>query len=197
MNIEDKKEYYSVTFEGEDFTETWIESTEFDNCTFVGCNFSEATFSRSNFVDCEFLKCNLSNVKMEYSKFSDVKFHDSKLIGIDWTKVAWPRLLFCSPVQFYDCILSDSTFNGLSLQDLILESCIAHRVDFRDGDFKGSNFANTDFSGSMFSHTNLSDADFSGATDFDIDLFSNKLEKAKFDRFEAVRLLTCLNIELI
>ena len=197
MSIGDEKEYWSKTFEGEDFSERRISSKEFDGCTCIGCNFSEAIFSRSNFVDCEFSKCNLSIVKMEYSKFSDVTFRDSKLIGIDWTKVAWPRLIFSSPIQFYDCIVSESSFYGLSLQDLVIENCMAHNVDFRSGDFSSSNFMNTDFSGSTFADTNLSGVNFSGATDFDINIFINKIKKAKFDRFEAIRLLDCLEIELL
>ena len=197
MSIGEEKEYWSKIFEGEDFSGRMISSKGFEGCTFIGCNFSEVIFSRCNFVDCEFSKCNLSIAKMEYSKLSDVTFRDSKLIGIDWSKVAWPRLIFSSPIQFYDCIVNESSFYGLSLQDLVIESCVAHNVDFRDGDFGRSNFMHTDFSGSMFSETNLSGADFSGATDFDIDIFSNKLKKAKFDRFEAIRLLGSLEIELV
>ncbi len=197
MSIGDENEYYSKTFNGEDYSGHRISSKEFEGCAFIGCDFSEAIFSRCNFVDCEFLKCNLSVVKMEYSKFSDVIFRDSKVIGIDWTKVAWPRLIFSSPVKFYDSIVSESSFYGLSLQDLVIESSVAHNVDFRDGDFSNSNFKYTNFSGSMFYDTNLTRTDFSDATDFDIDIFSNKLKKAKFDRFEAIRLLGCLEIELV
>lgn len=197
MIIGDENEYWSKTFDGEDYSGQRISSKAFEGCTFIGCNFAEAIFSRCNFVDCEFSKCNLSVAKMEYSKFSDVLFRGSKVIGIDWTKIAWPRLIFSSPIKFYDSIVSESSFYGLSLQDLVIESCVAHNVDFRDGDFSNSNFKYTDFSGSLFSDTNLSMADFSDATDFDIDIFSNKLKKAKFDRFEAIRLLGCLEIELV
>ena len=197
MSIGDENEYWSKVFDGEDYSGQRISSKEFESCTFIGCNFSEAVFSRCNFVDCEFSKCNLSIVRMEYSKFSDVTFRGSKLIGIDWAKVAWPRLIFSTPIKFYECMVSESSFYGLALQDLVVESCVAHNVDFRDGDFNGSNFMNTDFRGSLFAETNLSGADFSGATDFNIDIFSNKLKKAKFDRFEAIRLLGSLDIELV
>lgn len=196
MNFEEK-EYWSKTFKDQDFSGENIAAKQFEGCTFVGCNFTEASFNRCNFVECVFEKCNLSVVQIEYSKFSDVIFRDSKVIGINWTKVAWPRLIFSSPIKFFNTIINDSSFYGLSLQDLVIEGCVAHNVDFREGDFSNSNFKFTDFSGSIFSETNLSRADFSDATNFDIDVFRNKLKKAKFDRFEAIRLLDFLEIELV
>ncbi|NYS77721.1 pentapeptide repeat-containing protein [Halomonas glaciei] len=104
MELKGKSEYWSESFKDLDFSGVEIFSKGFDSCIFEKCNFSEATFNRCNFVDCEFANCNLSVVKMEYSKFSDVCFRDSKLIGVDWTKAAWPRLIFSSPVKFYNSI---------------------------------------------------------------------------------------------
>ena len=197
MKLEEKSEYWSETFRNLDFSEVEFTSKEFDGCTFENCDFSDAIFKTCNFVDCEFINCNLSNVKIEYSKYADVCFRDSKLIGINWTKVAWPKFIFGSPFKFYKSILNESSFYGLSLQDLVLEECKAHNVDFREGDFSNSNFTYTDLSGSYFSNTNLYGADFSEATDYDIDIYQNRIEKAKFSRFEAVRLLDSLEIELV
>ena len=197
MNLEEKSEYWSETFKDMDFSGMEISSKEFEGCTFEKCDFSEAIFKRCNFVDCEFLGCNLSLVKIEYSKYSDVCFRDSKLIGINWTAATWPGLIFTSPIKFYKSILNDSSFYGLSLQDLVLEECKAHNVDFREGDFTNSNFTYTDLSGCFFSSTNLSGADFSEATNYDIDIYQNRIEKARFSRFEAVRLLDGLDIELV
>ncbi|BFM09412.1 pentapeptide repeat-containing protein [Halioxenophilus aromaticivorans] len=197
MNIKHDQNYQSQTFSGEDFTGQRLSAVEFSNCTFDGCDFSDAIFSRCIFSDCTFLKCNLSLVKMDYSKLDEIAFKECKLVGVDWAKVAWPRLILNSPVAFHDCLLSESSFYGLALSDLVLEGCIARNVDFREGDFNGANFTNTDFSGAMFAETNLSKVDFCGASEFDIDLFSNKLKQAKFDRFEAVRLLGSLEIELV
>lgn len=194
---EEKSEYWSEKFKDLDFSGIEISSKEFDGCTFEKCDFSDATFKRCNFVDCEFTSCNLSNIKLEYSKFSDICFRDSKLIGINWTKVSWPSLMFSSPIKFYKSMLNDSSFFGLSLQDLVLEECKAHNVDFREGDFSNANFTYTDLSGSFFANTNLSAADFSEATDYDIDIYQNTIKKAKFSRFEAVRLLDSLEIELV
>ncbi len=197
MDLADKNEYWSETFEGVDFSEQEIDSKEFESCTFKGCDFREATLNHCKFVDCEFTNCNLSMVKLEYSKFSDVVFHESKLIGINWTKADWPKLVFTSPVKFYKSILNDCSFHGLTLQDFVLEECKAHNVDFRDSDLSNANFTYTDLTGSFFSHTNLSNADFSEATDYDIDIYENEFKGAKFTRFEAVRLLDSLEIELV
>lgn len=197
MNLDKKNDYWSETFKDMDLSSTEIVAKEFDGCTFNNCNFSEATFKRCNFVDCEFNNCNLSMVNIDYSKFSDVQFNESKLIGINWTKVSWPRMAFSAPVKFYKSIVNDSSFYGLALPEMVLEQCKAHSVDFREGDFSNANFSYTDFGGSFFSKTNLSGADFYEATDFDIDIYQNEIKHAKFSRFEAVRLLDSLDIELI
>jgi uncharacterized protein YjbI with pentapeptide repeats len=105
--------------------------------------------------------------------------------------------MYSSPIKFYKSIVNDSSFYGLSLHDLVLEECKAHNVDFREGDFSHSNFSYTDLSGCFFGNTNLSAADFSEASNYDIDIYRNTITKAKFSRFEAVRLLDSLEIELV
>ena len=197
MNLEEKNEYWSENFRNLNFSGMAISSKEFDGCTFTACDFSEVTFKRCKFVDCEFTQCNLSVVKFEYSKFSDVYFRESKMIGIDWTKAAWSRLMFSAPIKFYNSILNDSSFYGLPMHDLVLEECKAHNVDFREGDFSHSNFTYTDLTGSLFANTNLSSADFSEATEYDIDIQRNNIKHAKFSRFEAIRLLDGFEIDLV
>ena len=195
--MEEKNEYWSETLEGLDLSGNEIDSKEFDGCTFKKCDFSEAIFKRCNFIDCEFIDCNLTMVKLEYSKFSDVVFRESKLIGINWTNVSWPKFIFHSPVKFYKSIVNDCSFYGLSLQELVLEECKAHNVDFREGDFSKSNFRYSDLTGCFFANTNLTCADFSEATEYDIDIHRNDIKQAKFSRFEAIRLLDGLEIELV
>lgn len=197
MLDDEKNEYWSETFDGIDFSGIELNAKEFDGCTFKDCNFSETIFKRCNFVDCEFTKCNLSVASIEYSKFSEVAFCDSKLVGINWTKAQWSRLVFNSPVKFYKCILNDSSFYGLAFQEIVIEECRAMNVDFREGDFSRANFSYTDFGGCLFGKSNLRDVDFSEATNYDIDIYQNTIDGAKFSRFEAVRLLECLPIELV
>lgn len=197
VNLDDKNKYWSVNFKNKDFSGLEISAKEFDGCTFEHCDFSESTFKRCNFVDCEFINCNLSIVNIDYCKFSDVVFRDSKLIGINWTQVAWPSVIFNAPFAFYKCILNDSSFYGLALQGLIIEECKAHHVDFRQADLSNANLSYSDFTGCVFNKTDLTAADFSEATHYAIDIFNNKLKNAKFSRFEAVRLLDSLDIELV
>lgn len=198
MVLEDgKNEYWSEKFNKVDFSGVEISSKEFEGCTFNECDFSEAIFEHCNFVDCEFSNCNLSVANIKFSKFSEVSFRESKLIGVNWSSISLSKYAFDTPMKFYKCILNDSSFFGLNFHELIIEECKAHNVDFREGDFSRANFTYTDFTGSLFSSTNLTGSDFSEATNYDIDIFENNIKQAKFSRYEAVRLLDCLEIELL
>ncbi|HEY6529506.1 MAG TPA: pentapeptide repeat-containing protein [Cellvibrionaceae bacterium] len=196
MNLNKRHEYQSEHFKNIEYVGAQVNACEFLECLFEKCNFSEVIFERCKFVDCEFIQCNLSNAQLRFSKFSEVCFRDSKIIGVDWTQVAWPRFVFSAPIKFFQSILSDCSFYGLNLQELVLQECKAHNVDFRDGDFNQANFTYTDLTGSLFLNTNLSAADFSEAINYDIDVLRNIIKKAKFSRFEAMRLLDRLDIEI-
>lgn len=192
-----KDEYWSEHFKQLELSGREISSKEFEGCTFDSCDFSESTFKACTFTDCEFIGCNLSIVKLKYSTLSNVCFRDSKLVGINWTTVSWSSLLLDAPIKFYNSILNDSSFQGLSLKELVLDECKAHHVDFRDGDFTNASFTRTDLAGGFFNNTNLTGADFSTATNYNINIHQNMLTQAKFNRFEAVRLLESLDIELV
>jgi fluoroquinolone resistance protein len=196
VDLNKQHEYQSEHFKNIDCAGATVDACEFTECLFDKCNFSGVVFNRCKFVDCEFVQCNLSNAKLNYSKFSEVCFRDSKVIGVDWTQVAWPRFIFTSPIKFFQCILSDSSFYGLNLRELVLQECKAHNIDMREGDFSQANFTYTDLTGSLFMNTNLSAADFSEATNYDIDVFRNVIKHARFSRFEAMRLLDALDIEI-
>lgn len=197
-NIEDEGyEYSSQTFNNLNLSGKELASKEFDGCVFKECDFSEAVLNKSKFVDCHFISCNLSLAKVEQCQFFDVVFDECKLVGVDWTVVSWSQYVFCSPVKFYKSILNDSSFFGLSLEELEIEECKAHDVDFREGDFSSANFYNTDFTNSLFNKTNLTGANFIEAINYDIDILFNEVTKAKFSRLEAVRLLEGLDIKLV
>lgn len=197
MTIENDSEYFSKTFKHIDAVGESFSEVIFENCVFEQCNFSSVRFYKCKFVDCVFASSNLSNSKVDYSKFFDINFNESKLVGIDWTKADWPRFNFTSPLTFNHCIINDSSFFGLTLSELTLEHCKAHDVDFRNGNFSKSSFTYTDFTNSLFMKTNLQDTDFSEAENYDIDIFNNNIKSARFSRLEAVRLLNCLDIELV
>lgn len=192
-----ENEYVARTLSGLDWSGKDIVGREFDGCTFRECNFSEAAFSKCKFIDCQFIQCNLSLAKITLSKFSDVAFDECKMVGMDWTKAAWPGLALASPVKFHKCIVNDSSFFGLGLEELVMEECKAHDVDFRECNLTEASFTYTDFSHSLFRKTNLTRANFVEAINYDIDIHVNELKGAKFCRYEAARLLEGLGIELI
>lgn len=194
---DEKKEYLTKNFTDESFPGKEIRSTIFEECTFKSCDFSGARFKSCSFMDCGFSSCNLSVVNFDFSRFSDVVFHECKVIGIDWTKVTWPSIPLGCPLKFYKCVINDSSFFGLSLNEIEIEDCEARRVDFREGEFCEANLRYTDFSNSLFNGTNLTGADFTGATNYRINIYQNTIKKAKFNRYEAVSLLDSLDIELI
>ncbi|OMH38031.1 pentapeptide repeat-containing protein [Motiliproteus sp. MSK22-1] len=192
-----EKEYLSKNFNSLDFSKAEICYKEFDGCTFKNCDFSEAIFRKCAFMDCSFEKCNLSVVKLEYSKFSNVFFDECKVIGVDWTKATWPDIALHSSIKFNRCIINDSSFFGLSLQQIVIEDCKAEDVDFREGDFSDAIFTYTNFSNSLFNKTNLTGSDFTEATDYNINIYDNEVKGARFCRYEAASLLHSLGIELV
>ena len=115
---------------------------------------------------------------------------------MQWSNADWGALSIDAPVSFNSCELSNCSFYELTLKSLKLIHCFAKNVDFRHANLKQSTFTGSNFRDSEFFQTTLTECDFVGATEFNIDLNSNALAGAKFERFEALNLLTSLNIEL-
>ena len=174
----EQKEFFSQHFIELNLSNQVFDSVEFEDCTFKECNFSDATFRQCRFIDCTFVE-------------------SCKVIGIDWTKANWPNLALFSPIKFHQCILNDSSFFGLNLQEIVVEECKAHHIDFRDGDFTQASFSGTDLLECLFNKTNLSGVNFVDAVNYHIDIYNNNINKAKFSRYEAVSLLDSLDIELV
>ncbi|MBQ4858639.1 pentapeptide repeat-containing protein [Pseudoalteromonas sp. MMG007] len=196
MTISNNNHYYDQQFSTLQLAEQLIENAEFEACTFTECDFSQAHFKTCRFIECSFKNCNLSLLKWGYSSLEDVSFSDCKLNSVQWGDADWGALSIDAPVSFNSCELSNSSFYDLTLKSLKLIHCFAKNVDFRHANLKQSKFTGTDFRDSEFFHTNLTKCDFVGATEFNIDLNNNVLAGAKFERFEALNLLTSLDIEL-
>ncbi|MBS0358656.1 MAG: pentapeptide repeat-containing protein [Proteobacteria bacterium] len=200
MNLsfnDDQSTYLNQNFKDIECLKKVIDSKEFDNCIFNGCNFSETEFYKCKFYECKFVNCNLSTINVRSTSFFDTIFEDSKMIGIDWNRAEWPRIKLSSPIQFYKCILNDSSFFGLSLRELVIVECSAHSVDFREADCSEADFSSTDFTDSLFNKTNLTKANFRDAINYNINIFFNETKKAKFSLPEAMNLLRHLDIELV
>lgn len=169
----------------------------FERCEFIHCDFSSASLTGCKFIDCLFERCNLSLINIPNTRFSNCEFIGSKLVGIDWTKAYWPRFDLYSQLNFNDSILSGCNFFGLKLHESNFEECRLHDVDFRNAELQKSIMTGCDLSNSLFMQTNLEHVDFTGSHSFDIDVRQNRLLKAKFSRFEALGLLTSLDIQLV
>lgn len=195
--VENNEEYFEASFDKQRLQSLEISNSEFEECEFNDCDFSLAIFTRCKFLNCSFNRCNLSLIKIPHSRFFEVDFVDCKLVGIDWTTASWPSFNLCSELKFERCILNDSSFFGLSLNELKLEECKLHEVDFREGDFSNSLMTYCDFTNSLFMRTNLQKVDFTESNNFIIDVLENQISKAKFSRYEALSLLDSLGIELV
>lgn len=193
----EKNVYFSGSFNGLDLSKKEVCSKEFESCDFKKCNFNEAMLKKCKFVSCGFTECDLSVVKLGYSQFRDVVFDECKIIGVDWTRASWPGSALSVSLKFHKCIVDDSSFFGLRLEEMVMEGCRARDVDFREGNFSRADFTHTDFANSLFGKTDLTGADFTGAANYNIDFYANTIRKARFSRYEAVRLLESVDIELV
>jgi len=169
---------------------------EFDECSFNKCDFSNAILKNSIFSGCIFSSCNLSLMSIIDCKFSDVTFIDCKIIGVDWTKANWDSLSIM-PMKFKTSVIDSSSFYGLDLDSWIIEECEAKDVDFTNSNLSNISFKYTKLTDSIFANTNLTKANFTHSEQFNIDIQNNNLDGAKFSRYESIRLLSSLNIELV
>jgi uncharacterized protein YjbI with pentapeptide repeats len=90
-----------------------------------------------------------------------------------------------------------SAFIGLKLRKLVLTKCSAKEVEFSEADLTSADLRGTDLTKSRFQQTNLMRANFEGATNYSIDLATNKITKARFSLPEALSLLYGLDIVLV
>lgn len=189
-------EFYEQNFSSLSYPSTLIENKLFEGCRFIRANFSESQFIRCKFVDCEFDNCNLTAVQFTSSLFNNSTFFESKVTGVNWAMLHGPNIRLSSPFHFYNSIISHSSFYGLELQELVIEACIAHDVDFREADLRRANFKLTDFENSQFVHTKLYQTDFTEAHNYSIDPTLNDIRKAKFSLPDAIHLLDGFDIQI-
>ncbi|PKH61164.1 hypothetical protein CXF94_12755 [Halomonas sp. Choline-3u-9] len=196
-DLKNNAHYFDVSFARLSSPDEHYNGIEFEDCQFSDCDFSASKFQKCKFTNCIFENCNLSLVDFSNSKLFGLKFQDSKLVGVDWTKAIWAVYHSDFELVFKRCILNDSSFFGLTLNELVFEECKLHDVDFRGGDFLGSTMTYSDFRNSLFMRTNFQGVDFSESTAYAIDVLENNVKKAKFSRYEALNLLESLGVELV
>jgi uncharacterized protein YjbI with pentapeptide repeats len=191
MDFETKKTFYRETFANINLTKGEITGKEFENCMFENCSFVETILEKCIFTDCAFNSCILSAVKTNLSIFSEVKFHNSKVIGIDWTRAQSIRSL-----EFQNCQLTYSNFKLLKLAHLKIIDCQATDMDFSGTDLTDASLENSDLTNTRFLNTNLFKTSFRKSTNYAIDFKTNKLKKTVFSLPEAISLLNTLDIIL-
>lgn len=193
------KRYQSETFtdqifEKQDFEEVLFEDCEFTDCTFKDCKFKEATFKSCRLSGVVFSHSDLGLVRLPFTRVREVVLEDCRATGINFTALALPEIRLNAPVDFYRTDISHSTFMGLALSEINIESCRAHEADFRECDLSHANLTETDFRGAQFGKANLKRANLSGAFDYFLDPRECKLEKAIFSFPEALGLLAPFDI---
>lgn len=191
-----EEDNFAENFENLDLSGQEIIAKEFDDCTFVKCDFSHTAFKQCKFITCHFSHCNLSLMEVLDSQFNGCCFEDCKLIGVDWTKASWSALTQRA-LKFKRAVLNDSSFWGLTLESIMISSCEARDVDFREANLSKSDLSDTDFTNALFRNTNLSQANFIHASNYDIDVRVNTIKGAKFSRHDVYRLLGGLDIEIV
>lgn len=194
--LQGNQQYQDQSFQELEMDGADIDSSTFIDCTFRRSSFAEARLTSSRFQRCIFEGCDLSLVDLSGSTFASVEFHESKLVGVDWTRANTGQPALGKPLVFRNSILNHGTFIGLHLEGVRFLDCSAREVDFREADLSAASFSGTDLRDSLFLETNLTSADFRGAKDYQIDAGKNSLSEARFSLPEALSLLHALDIRL-
>jgi len=184
-------EFFDQKLTDLEYRQETIAGLSFHECTFIDCDFTETNISHCTFIDCEFKSCDLSLITVEGCRFNGTQFRETKLMGVNWSKVALMKR-----VDFFECNISYNTFMELDLTRSQIINCHAKETYFAETNLTKANFAQTDFVDSKFFHSNLTRADFTGAKNYFIIYSQNTIKKAKFSMPEALSLLHGLDIIL-
>ncbi len=193
----DIKTYDDLAFKSLKYPAAQFHDLDFSGCSFRDCDFTGASFTGCQFSECTFSNCNVTLLCLTDSLFAQLRFSGCKMLGINWTQARRAALAAASPIHFENCVLNDSSFQGMHVPEMTLLSCKARDVDFREANLSKANCMGTDFTNSLFMHSNLEQANFAQATQYTIDVRHNAVEGAIFDRYEAVRLLQGIGIEIV
>lgn len=165
---------------------------EFTNCRFLKCDLSASVFINSVFTNCKFTECNLSNVKVDGASFNDVLLENSKLLGINFTKINTLLINW----SFKNCLISLCDFSNLEIKNTKFLDCEIKENVFIKCDLSGCEFKNSGLSGSRFQNCNLEKADFRSAKNYYLDPTINKLKGARFSYPEVLSLLEGFGVKV-
>ena len=74
-NVED------ISFDGTDFSESWMCWNDFTDVTFCGCDLRKADLRSSIFQHCEFMDADLRDADLRHAQFIGCYFDDAKMKG--------------------------------------------------------------------------------------------------------------------
>src|SRR6478672_4017142 len=106
------------SFDKINFTETPLETGDYDKCSFTNCDFSGTDLGGIKFLECGFVGCNLSLAKLGRTSFRDVQFKDCKMLGLGFDTCSEFGLLF----EFDGCNLNHSTFYRTKLKKTLFRN---------------------------------------------------------------------------
>ncbi len=167
---------------------------KFIECEFNNCYFEECTLENCTFINCKFNKTNIITLKSKNSESKYSEFQGCNLIGINWNNLL-PKGMVAEPIRsIKESLLKYNYFIEMKMQKFdfsknnILESL------FENCDLRESSFKECNLSGTQFGKCNIEKVDFRDTSEYQIDLFTNKMKKAKFSFPEVVSLLSELDI---
>jgi len=187
--LEIKKQLYGEIITNANFAKQHLPDLVVEDCLFEFCDFSAAELDNCRFIDCTFRNCNLSLIIVKNARFDNVEFIECKIVGVNWYELGENRIMG-NQLIFDKCILTSSSFSGLQMRQSKLVECKLHDVDFANANCEGSDFSYSDCLEALFHNTNISKCNFCYAVNYNINLYTNVVNKAKFSGDEALNLLT-------
>jgi len=167
--------------------------SDFNDCKFEGCNFSNTNYSNYEFHNCIFHNCDCSLMAIDNCTLDDVVFENSKLSGINFSRVS----SFLFSVSFKECILDYTVFKKNNLKNTLFSECSIKEACFIETNLKSAGFPGCELSNTLFERSDMEKADFTTARNYYIDLDKNKIKGAKFSLPEAANLLRKYDIEIL
>ena len=184
----------AAVFENLVYRAETLSGETFEDCSFRSCMFDATTFERCRFISCSFTRCSFVTPLSRYSEMRFCDFRDCSLIGMDF-------------MAFVDNEYIEKPVN--SIKNCKMKYCYFHRMAFPSYDFSGNSFSKCEFvecdlqkasfagcelGATSFSNSDLRGADFRGASEYAIDIFTDKIKKARFSYPEVMDLLAGLDI---
>jgi fluoroquinolone resistance protein len=137
--------------------------------------------------------CNLSLVKIEGCRLQDVNFEECKIVGAEFNKC--DKRFFS--IKAKNSFLQYANFADLNMKRGSFYGCKLRECYFTDTNLVEADFRETDLAGTVFHNSDLSKADFAGSKNYEIDVRTNKVKKAKFSFPEAIGLLRGFEVEIV